>query len=728
MNVYGLRARNFRKLHDVYLDLDPELSILVGANNSGKTSAMHAMRLFTLGIKDKFSIHDFSAPCWKDFNQFGERASNAELPKMSIDIWFSIEKKDLHRVMDLLPSLEWKDTLVGIRVELAAGNDSELLARFESARDQALENARTDKDGKFEYMPTPNNLCDYLTKEFSKEYELRYYVLDRAQFDDSFKEKDGYHPSELVKEKGRSGKEILNSLVKVDCLTAQRHLSDNGESSRSEDLSRCLSRFYKRNLDKRADDHEAMLALAQSEEQLNEHFGQVFSDTLARLADLGYPGLANPKLLIRSTLNPVTIMNSHDGARVHYEVEEDPDVTLTLPDQYNGLGYRNLIYMVVELLDVQSQWLTMQENRPPVHVIFIEEPEVHMHAQLQQAFIRKVLEILQIEGDDKDICHEQLVITTHSAHILYERGFKPIRYFRRLTTDSVHSSEILNLSLYHEKAEEDRDFLERYLKLTHCDLFFADAAVLVEGNVERLLMPLMINKSAPDLRKVYLSILEVGGAFANRLRSLIEFLGIPTLIVTDIDSVAVPKEAKADSKAKASSCMTDVPNATTSNQTLKEWIPKLEKVSDLLAAKPDQLIIEPTEALLAPIRVAYQTKEKAVWGSGAEKEEESIAGRTLEEAFAYQNLSWTQQDAAADAGLKIKNCDQLDLRGLLEAINKKVASSNFKKTNFALGLIANKDEGWVVPTYISDGLEWLESELVPVPIADAGAPSKGAAA
>ncbi len=66
---------------------------------------------------------------------------------------------------------------------------------------------------------------------------------------------------------------------------------------------------------------------------------------------------------------------------------------------------------------------------------------------------------------------------------------------------------------------------------------------MVEGNVERLLLPLMINKSAPKLNSTYLSILEVGGAFAHLFKDLIEFLGLTTLIITDLDSVR-PKVRK----------------------------------------------------------------------------------------------------------------------------------------------------------------------------------------
>jgi predicted ATP-dependent endonuclease of OLD family len=193
----------------------------------------------------------------------------------------------------------------------------------------------------------------------------------------------------------------------------------------------------------------------------------------------------------------------NQDARVHYVLGEGADAA-TLPDSYNGLGFKNLIYMVVEILDAQARWANLAENRPPLHLIFIEEPEAHLHAQLQQVFIRNVLDLLEIADDDGSVFASQLVVTTHSPHILYERGFKPIRYFRKQNSGAEQVTEVLNLSRFYDSQPTDLAFLERYLKLTHCDLFFADAAILVEGNVERLLLPLMIEKVANSLRSLCL--------------------------------------------------------------------------------------------------------------------------------------------------------------------------------------------------------------------------------
>jgi predicted ATP-dependent endonuclease of OLD family len=261
-------------------------------------------------------------------------------------------------------------------------------------------------------------MTDYLQRELKSEYELRYFILDRMQFDENFREIGDYIPEELGGEPG--GATILKSLIHIDNLGAQRHLTDpNPEAGgRSEDLSKRLSRFYKRNLDQRQDDHTALKALFDSEQALNVHLDGVFKPMLDRLAKLGYPGVNNPRLKIMSALNPANIMSQ--DTRVHYQIGDVED-TATLPDSYNGLGFKNLIYMVVEILDAQARWVAM-DNRPPLHLIFVEEPEAHLHVQLQQVFIRNVLDLLNIEGDDGGIFGSQMVITTHSPHILYERG------------------------------------------------------------------------------------------------------------------------------------------------------------------------------------------------------------------------------------------------------------------------------------------------------------------
>ncbi len=749
MHLHSYRIKNYRRLRDVHIELASDISIFVGSNNSGKTSATQALHAFVSGSKDKFSLYDFSSACWKDFDKLGNPAEDGaeqlELPSISLDLWFEVTVNDLYLVIPLLPSTAWHGTQVGIRIEFAARNSVELLEKFRTARAEALAKAaalggREDE----KYVPWPKSLTDYLKKELLNEFELKYYVLDRAQFDDAHRPQAGYEPLLLGKDPG--GTAILKSLIKVDNLSAQRHLADPAAGTglgagRSEDLSKRLSRFYKRNLEQRQEDHSALRALFDSETGLNEHLADVFKDTLGRLSVLGYPGLHNPRLEIMSALNPATIMSSQD-ARVHYVLGDGADA-LRLPDTYNGLGFKNLIYMVVEILDVHAGWIADKEQRAPLHLIFIEEPEAHLHAQLQQVFIRNVLDLMKGGEEDSGAFHSQTVVTTHSPHILYERGFQPIRYFRRQNVVGEQATEVLNLSAFYSQNPNERDFLQRYLKLTHCDLFFADAAILVEGNVERLLLPVMIEKDVVSLRSACLSILEVGGAFGHCFKSLIEFLGLVALVITDIDSVELVASAEENEdehtefevpsdeankppvKKSGKACLPSKPNALTSNQTLIQWLPKKQTVAELLAATESEKLQQAEGGNGFKVRVAYQVPTTVTWNGATA----SVCGRTLEEAFGLENATWCQAAAQRHVGLKLRESPSTP-GDLASGLNKRVGGKSFDKTKFALGVLTEPPEHWDVPLYIKEGLCWLASVVsleLPVPQPETTEPVTAAA-
>jgi hypothetical protein len=66
MILQSFHIRNFRRLRDVHITLEPDRTIFVGANNSGKTSAAHALSLFLR--EEKFLMYDFSAEAWNKFD------------------------------------------------------------------------------------------------------------------------------------------------------------------------------------------------------------------------------------------------------------------------------------------------------------------------------------------------------------------------------------------------------------------------------------------------------------------------------------------------------------------------------------------------------------------------------------------------------------------------------------------------------------------------------------
>ncbi len=166
----------------------------------------------------------------------------------------------------------------------------------------------------------------------------------------------------------------------------------------------------------------------------------------------------------------------------------------------------------------------------------------------------------------------------------------------------------------------------------------------------------------------------------------------------------------ADSKKEkgGGACMTDIEDAETSNQTLIKWLPKMSKVEALLNASEQERTQTRSDSFRSHVHVSYQNKIVLEWAG----EKGDFAGRTLEESFALQNLTWTQDIVRKGLGLRVvTKKDNWKLQELRTRLFKKVNGSSFKKTDFALGLLLTAPDEWIVPAYIESGLQWLEKTI-----------------
>src|SRR5690606_14160245 len=123
------------------------------------------------------------------------------------------------------------------------------------------------------------------------------------------------------------------------------------------------------------------------------------------------------------SIPPISIASEFDSESViknnikYYYKQEEID----LPESYNGLGYSNLIYMVLELASFIEHFRNSKEEKASEFLtVLIEEPEAHMHPQMQQVFISQIKGI--VDDAKKDSIFVQLIITSHSSHILSEAG------------------------------------------------------------------------------------------------------------------------------------------------------------------------------------------------------------------------------------------------------------------------------------------------------------------
>lgn len=661
------------------MDLEESDTIFVGPNNSGKTTATAAFRCF-LGEK-QFNLHDFSTSKLLDFDGFDPENPDVVLPFIEFDVWFSIDPDNIAfgRAFSLLPNLSDDFSEVGLRCKLSAKDVEDLWADYEA-------NSPRDNEG------NRKSLSHFLGLErnLSKHFELSYFSLEKTE--------DGLVVTPL---ESSEGKRLIKSLVRVDFIDAQRNLEE-GEVGRGNRLSSAFAYFYEKNLEKPEAEEEAYRVINENNERLTDHYRVHFEPLMNVIRELGVPSAHDRDLKLVSALSAETALKG--SADLMYV---DPASLHELPEAYNGLGFKNLIFMAVQISHAHLQWINTEKDRPLCQLIFIEEPEVHLHAQVQQTFISNIWDLLNRASEDAGTPSPQLAITTHSSHILDAADFAKIRYFRRCPFEheaaegiqrnsgtTIHSlrdftPEPVEIEGAEATSPEVLDFLKKYLKLTHCDLFFADAAVLVEGTVEKLLLPAMVRRSANGLLSKYLTILEVGGAYAHRFVGLLDFLHIPYLIVTDIDSV--------DPNNGRKTCRTDTAGAVSSNATLKGFFDdvSIEALKELgTEEKANELRFLAYEM---PVGIVHQ-------GEAIE-----VHGRTLEEAFVYENLALvTNGDLAVSVTIPDNAND------VFESVYKQVKKSGFKKTEFAMDVLSSTSE-WATPEYIAEGLRWLEQTLTPQP-------------
>jgi predicted ATP-dependent endonuclease of OLD family len=462
---------------------------------------------------------------------------------------------------------------------------------------------------------------------------------------------------------------------------------------------------------------DALQALEVAAKAFDDRLKGSFAGALKELEDLGYPGVTDPKLTI-STRIRTTDGLSHDAA-VQYEVPTYATTTSAahrLPEESNGLGYQNLVSMVFALMSFRDGWMKVGKAGkatsedvnfiPPLHLVFVEEPEAHLHAQVQQVFIKQAYAVLRNHDKLKESKNltTQLVVSTHSSHVAHACDFASLRYFRRLPApaepSSVPIASVINLSEVFGNRDLTEKFVTRYLKASHCDLFFADGAVFVEGPAERILVPHFVEdrKEYDYLRRCYLTWLEIGGSHAHRLRSLVEHLGITTLIIADIDAKAETTSAAVPPKRGQ--------KQRTRNETLKSWVPKEDSLDALLDMNDEKKIYEHQSGFA--VRVAYQSPIQATFkGIGSE-----VLANTFEDALLYQNVPFFT--GREGNGLVSKFASAIENSADVEALAAQlhVDLKGGGKAEFALDLLYSDNiHALVIPAYIGEGLTWLIEQL-----------------
>lgn len=430
-----------------------------------------------------------------------------------------------------------------------------------------------------------------------------------------------------------------------------------------------------------------------------------------------------------------------------------------LPENYNGLGYLNLISMIFEIkLKLHDFHKDISESPSDVNLLFIEEPEAHTHPQLQRIFIKNIKSLLKpgITRTDGIVRTLQTILSTHSSYIVSESDFEDIKYFKK-KDGCVTSKNLKDLKDYYGDSQH-YTFLKQYLTIHRSELFFADKAIFIEGDTERVLLPAMMMKidqedlieditsgstSQIPLLSQNISMIEVG-AYSHIFEKFVNFIGVRSLIITDIDSAkefpdldehGKPQLNKqGEAKTELKKCRVAEGTHTTNaslvffyNTDDLAFYSALKMTNKTLTKKTDTPWRQCAEGELL---CAYQTEEK-------NSLDEGYHARSFEDAFFHINrdfikgLTFDQQNKFIGK-IKLPSLVQKHLKDFANSVTDAYTCAEKaigSKPSFAMEVLLNSTtheltltdaqtgkpikvdiefSNWNTPSYIKEALKWLK--------------------
>jgi putative ATP-dependent endonuclease of the OLD family len=209
--------------------------------------------------------------------------------------------------------------------------------------------------------------------------------------------------------------------------------------------------------------------------------------------------------------------------------------------EQNGLGFNNLLYMAVLLAAIAD---AAEAPDPELRVMLVEEPEAHLHPQLQDLLMRFIEE----EAGNGT----QVIVTSHSPNFASSAQVERLSVMVRPSASAV---PVARLPSQFGLEEKQLAYLRRFLDVTKASLFFARGVILVEGVAEQLLVPEFARRLDKALAPAGVAVINVGGVAFPPFTDLFapDRIPMPVAVISDADPASETEEdASADLSARAS--------------------------------------------------------------------------------------------------------------------------------------------------------------------------------
>lgn len=185
-------------------------------------------------------------------------------------------------------------------------------------------------------------------------------------------------------------------------------------------------------------------------------------------------------------------MSESEKLRTFQDILERLSLTLDERTPLQGLGYNNILFMATELI-------LLEQEAGQFPLLLIEEPEAHLHPQLQMKF----LQFIRDEYSGGESPKLQTILSTHSPNLASKAPLDSIILMKNGNAYPMRKGAT-------KLDKDDYVFLEKFLDITKSNLFFAKAVLIVEGDAENILLPTIAKLLGRPLENYGVSIVNVG--------------------------------------------------------------------------------------------------------------------------------------------------------------------------------------------------------------------------
>jgi putative ATP-dependent endonuclease of OLD family len=460
MYISKIRIKNYRCFENLCIEFNRGINVIIGENNSGKTALIKALGLI-------FDRRSRTSPQLYDFYQGIVDVS--EPPRISVTVTLASSPKD---------GVEDKALVATWLTKLESPWEAQLSYQFFLA-DEAIEEFKREisnlpeeekRDGFWKAVQR------FLPKHVSRIYGGPLEAQVRAEpeflnkFDYQFLDAIRDVESELFSGSNPMLRTMLQQVLDVDAEDSVRLQRESDFFNRSQDLSQSLI---------------TRLDLP----TLTELVDKTGAD------DGGTPTLSG-NLTENDLITALRLFIDREG--------------LSLPANYNGLGYNNLIYISLVLASLKFK--SSVQRRGPNAVLFpvllIEEPEAHLHPSLQYKLLKYIRDRVDRTDDSR-----QVFLTSHSTHITSASELDSIICMSAPTRElGVRVSYPGRVFADNPEGRASKKYMERFLDATKSNMLFAKGIIFVEGIAEQLLIPCLAEYIGAPLEEKHVAVIAVGGS------------------------------------------------------------------------------------------------------------------------------------------------------------------------------------------------------------------------